>query len=113
VHHPTDLNLLYDAVRRVIETAAALCAGENFSDWRQSAHNIRCMERLDRRLHQFKRSNATDPEKRATRIALIEELCKACLQLAQSLLGFLLNTQTLNTTDLRPGAEQLRAAEGS
>ncbi|MGB5834734.1 MAG: ISNCY family transposase [Thiohalocapsa sp.] len=83
VHYPTDLNLLYDAVRKVIEISAGLCDGEGLSDWRQSAYNIRSLKRLYRRLQQLKRSNAKDPDKR---VALIEQVCQAYLELAE---GFL------------------------
>lgn len=86
VHYPTDLNLLYDAVRKVIEISAGLCDGEGLSDWRQSAYNIRSLKRLYRRLQQLKRSNAKDPDKRAARVALIEQVCQAYLELAE---GFL------------------------
>ena len=86
VHYPTDLNLLYDAMRKVIEISAGLCDGEGLSDWRQSGHNIRCLKKVYRRLQQLKRSNAKDPDKRATRIGLIEQLCRAYLELAQRFL---------------------------
>jgi hypothetical protein len=45
VHHPTDINLLLDAVRKAIETSAQLCRDEGLSDWRQSAYNIRQLKR--------------------------------------------------------------------
>ena len=48
VHYPTDINPLYDAVRKVIETSAALCEGEGLSDWRQSAYNLRCLTIMGR-----------------------------------------------------------------
>jgi len=67
VHYPTDINLLYDAVRKVIETSAALAEGEGLSDWRQSAYNIRCVKKAYRRAQQRKRSSAKDPAKRAAR----------------------------------------------
>ncbi len=38
VHYPTDTNLLYDAVRKVIATSAGRCADAGLSDWRQHAY---------------------------------------------------------------------------
>ena len=35
---PTDTNLLYDAVRKVIATSAGRCADAGLSDWRQHAY---------------------------------------------------------------------------
>jgi hypothetical protein len=40
VHYPTDINLLFDAIRKVITLTAILCSETGFSDWRQSCHNI-------------------------------------------------------------------------
>jgi transposase, IS5 family len=45
VHYPTDINLLYDAVRKAIETSAGLCEDAGLSDWRQSAYNVRCLKK--------------------------------------------------------------------
>jgi IS5 family transposase len=86
VDYPTDLGLLFDAVRKVIETCAALCDSEDLSDWRQSAYNIRCLKKAYRRLQQLKRSTAKDPDKRAARVALIEQLCREYLALAERFL---------------------------
>jgi len=41
VHFPTDINLLYDAMRKVVTLTAQLCDGHGFSDWRQHAYNVR------------------------------------------------------------------------
>jgi IS5 family transposase len=83
VHYPTDINLLYDAVRKVIETSAALCAGEDLSDWRQSAYNVRCLKKAYRRAQQRKRSSAQDPAKRAAREAEIRVAHEEYLKLAE------------------------------
>ena len=48
VHFPTDINLLYDAVRKAIETSAALCNDNDLSDWRQSAYNVPCLKKAYR-----------------------------------------------------------------
>ena len=67
VHFPTDINLLLDAVRKMIETCANLCQDEGLSDWRQSAYNIRQFKKSYRRVQQLKRSTAKDPDKRAAK----------------------------------------------
>ena len=67
VHYPTDTNLLYDAVRKVIETSAGLCADAGLSDWRQHAYNVRCLKKAYRRTQQVKRSRAKAEAKRAAR----------------------------------------------
>jgi hypothetical protein len=86
VHYPTDLNLLLDAVRKVIKTCAQLCQDEGLSDWRQSRHNIRKLKKLYRRLQSLKRSTSKDPDKRAARQAEIEQACREYLALAEQFL---------------------------
>mgnify|MGYP006431775553 CR=1 FL=1 len=86
VHFPTDINLLYDAVRKTIETSAALSETEGLSDWRQSAYNLRCLKKAYRRLQQLKCSTAKDPDKRAARLDEIHAACRDYLSLCE---GFL------------------------
>ena len=73
VDYPTDINLLFDAMRKAIETCAKLCAAEGLSQWRQSAYNIRQLKRAYRRAQQLKRSTAKDPAQRAARQAEIAQ----------------------------------------
>ena len=86
VHFPTDINLLADAIRKVIATSAALSETEGLSDWRQSAYNQRCIKKAYRRAQQLKRSSAKDPDKRAQRQAQIREAHADYLSLCE---GFL------------------------
>ncbi|MEA3643554.1 MAG: ISNCY family transposase [Lamprobacter sp.] len=90
VHYPTDINLLADAIRKVIATSAALSETEGLSDWRQSADNQRCVKKAYRRAQQLKRSSAKDPDKRAARQEQIREahadylaLCEGFLERAK------------------------------
>jgi len=86
VHFPTDINLLYDAVRKVIETSAGLCEQEGLSDWRQSAYNIRCLKKAYRRVQQLKRSTAKDEDKRAARVEEIKQAHRDYLHLSEQFL---------------------------
>jgi len=73
VHYPTDINLLYDAIRKVITLVAALCIILDISDWRQSKHNLKTIKKLFRKAQQLKRSTSTKPEKKKLReIQIIE-----------------------------------------
>lgn len=76
VHYPTDINLLFDAMRKVLSLVATLCTLCNVSGWRQSKHNIKTLKRLFRKAQQLKRSTSKDPKKKAKR----EELIKAAHQ---------------------------------
>ena len=63
VHYPTDMILLYDTIRKVVTLVAAICVMLNFSDWRQSKHNLKTIKRLFRKAQQLKRSTSKNPEK--------------------------------------------------
>lgn len=76
VHYPTDINLLFDAMRKVISLVATLCALCNCSGWRQSKHNIKTLKKLFRKAQQLKRSTSKDQAKKDKR----EELIKAAHQ---------------------------------
>jgi len=87
VHYPTDTNLLCDAVRKVIETSAALCEGFGLSDWRQHAYNVRCLKRAYRRTQQGKRSRAKDADKRAAQDEALRSAHADYLALAEQFLA--------------------------
>jgi len=64
VHFPTDINLLFDAIRKVITLLAQLYADLGLSDWRQGIYNIKKIKRLYRRVQKLKRSNSKDKKKK-------------------------------------------------
>ena len=64
VHFPTDINLLLDAMRKIITLTSDLCEGRNMSNWRQSKYNLRHVKRLMRSAQNAKRHNSKDTEKR-------------------------------------------------
>jgi hypothetical protein len=56
VHYPTDINLLWDAMRKVITLTTNVSESIGESDWRQSAYNLRHVKRLMRNAQNKKRS---------------------------------------------------------
>jgi hypothetical protein len=80
VHYPTDINLLFDATRKVIELTAGAPGVEG---WRQSGHNIRKIKRLMRHAQKTKRSTSKDPAKKAARKQEIIKAHKAYIEQAQ------------------------------
>jgi len=64
VHYPTDINLLFDAIRKTITLIAGLCDEHNLPGYRQSAYNIRRIKRLFRKIQQAKRSTSNDAQKK-------------------------------------------------
>jgi hypothetical protein len=67
VHYPTDTNLLYDAMRKMITLIAIICSEIDVTSWRQSHHNIKKIKRLLRTLQKLRHSNSKDEEKKKIR----------------------------------------------
>jgi IS5 family transposase len=67
VHYPTDTNLLFDAMRKMINLIAIICSEIGITAWRQSHHNILKVKRLLRGIQKLKRSTSKDEAKIAQR----------------------------------------------
>jgi hypothetical protein len=107
VHYPTDINLLYDAARKVIQLIAALCLVLGLSDWRKSAYNIRQIKNLYRKAQKLKLSTSKDPEKQAEQQKRIVEahqnylnLVISFLEKAEKTLAMFRETYGLSEADL-------------
>ena len=83
VHYPTDINLLYDAMRKVITLTARWCDQHELSDWRQHAYNVRHLKRLMRAAQNKKRSKAQSEERQEKNATLIAEAHQEYLDVAQ------------------------------
>ena len=83
VHYPTDINLLFDAMRKVVVLTARLCEDHGGSDWRQSAYNVRHLKRLLRRAQNTKRSKAHAPAQQDKNAVLIIDAHQAYLAVAE------------------------------
>jgi hypothetical protein len=86
VHYPTDINLLFDAIRKVLVLITVVCALVGIPGWRQSQHNIRKIKKLFRKAQKLKKSNAKDPKKQAARKQLVKDAHQAYLDLVESFL---------------------------
>lgn len=64
VHYPTDIHLLFDATRKVIELTSRI---EGVEGWRQKEYNIRKVKRLFRRAQNTKRSDSGNPSRRVAK----------------------------------------------
>jgi hypothetical protein len=83
VHYPTDINLLWDAIRKTIEISADLCQAHGLTDWRQSAFNLRQFKKLYRRAQKLKHSTSQDEGKRQDKEVAMREAHRALLEQAQ------------------------------
>ena len=66
VHYPTDINLLFDAMRKTIALTADYARITQLGGWRQSQFNIRQIKRAYRAAQQIKRSTSKDHAKKQT-----------------------------------------------
>jgi hypothetical protein len=92
VHYPTDINLLYDSMRKVITLVAYFCILCTLTEWRQSSHNIKKIKRLFRKAQKLKRSSSQKPEKKEAREKLVIAAHIEYIDTANSLLEKVRNT---------------------
>lgn len=72
MHFPTDANLLWDAIRKTLQTCATLCDTLALTEWRQSAYHLRCFKKSYRLIQKLKHSTSKDEAKRQAKQAQIE-----------------------------------------
>ena len=82
VHFPTDINLLFDAMRKVITLTAQWCDERDIGDWRQHAYNVRHIKRLMRGAQNKKRSKAKSEEQQKKNETLIVKAHQEYLDVA-------------------------------
>jgi len=65
VHFPTDINLFWDAIRKVLELGHQIAEGRSVPGWRQTRHNLRNAKKLFRRVQTLRdRKQRETPEHR-------------------------------------------------
>jgi IS5 family transposase len=82
VHYPTDINLLLDAMRKVITLSAALCDRHGLSDWRQHTYNVKHVKRAMRTAQNKKRIQAKTEDQKKKRDNVIVEAHQAYIDIA-------------------------------
>lgn len=86
VHYPTDINLLFDATRKVIELAARLATEQGLTSWRQHSYNVKHLKRHLRAVQSTKHSRARDDAQKEKNDKRIVEAHQAYLEVAQGYL---------------------------
>jgi transposase, IS5 family len=87
VHYPTDANLLYDAMRKMITLIAVVCSMVGITQWRQSHHNIQKVKRLLRKIQKLRRSTSKDAAKKAQRELIIVKANENYILVCQDLIS--------------------------
>ena len=73
MHYPTDISLLWDAMRKVIELTGKSCESENLSDWRQHRFNLKQLKKRYRKAQKIKHSTSKDEAKKAARSEAVHQ----------------------------------------
>lgn len=84
VHFPTDINLLFDAVRKAIQLTSQLCNKFELTDWRQYQYNIRMIKKAYRKAQQSKRAAKKNE---GQRLLQIQKEHEAYVNIAESFLA--------------------------
>lgn len=86
VHYPTDINLLWDAIRKVIQLTGDLCEREGVTDWRQYRFNVKQMKRLYRITQKTRYSTSKDEEKKAAKSKQVHQAYRDYMSKAQQMI---------------------------
>ncbi len=86
VHHPTDTNLLFDAIRVVIKLLMHLCLLGGLSEWAAGDKKIKQVKKLLHKIQNLKHSTSKDKNKQEARKKLIIEAHQEYLNVVAELL---------------------------
>lgn len=84
VHYPTDINLLLDAVRKVVFLTGRLCNELGITEWRQYQHIFKKIKKQFNFVRKLKRSTSKDEAKKAKREQLIIDAHRQYVDLVES-----------------------------
>lgn len=109
VHYPTDINLLLDAMRKIIILIMTLCDNLGIKGWRKGIYNLKEVKKAFRRAQQLKLSSSKDDKKKAKKEQLIIYAHLIYLELARTIIDKAIETISF----IRPGniVAQLRIDE--
>lgn len=84
VHFPTDINLLLDAIRKVISISTELAGDHNLSGWRQHDYHQRQFKNQYREVQRLKHSTSKDEKKKQLKLEQIQDAHRTYIGLAQN-----------------------------
>ncbi len=86
VHFPTDINLLLDALRKIIFLIMTLCKLHEITIWRKGMFNFREIKKLFTQISRMKHSSSKNKKRREEREQLIIKAHRLYLDLAQAII---------------------------
>ncbi|MCP4101729.1 MAG: ISNCY family transposase [Lentisphaerae bacterium] len=94
VHFPTDIHLLFDAVRSAIRLIAILCSALGITEWRQHHKNIMAIKDMFRTVRNLKRSVSGNEKKKAEKEETINEAHRKYVEIVMSFIDKVKETIT-------------------
>lgn len=86
VHFPTDINLLYDAIRVLVRDCVRWRKDYSLSGWRQHRSNLRKFKKLYRTIQKLRHSTSKNKDKQQARETLIREAHQNYVDMAHTYL---------------------------
>lgn len=86
VHYPTDINLLWDAMRRLIEISGRAGQQHGIKGWRQFRFNLKQLKKKCRKIQNARYSNSKDEAKKQAKKDVVHQLYRDYLLLAKQLI---------------------------
>jgi hypothetical protein len=83
VHYPTDINLLFDAIRKVVTLISRLCFKEGVGGWRKADYNIKKAKQLFRKAQKLNRFKSKSEARKAQREARVKKAHQAYIELVE------------------------------
>ena len=103
VHFPTAINLLYDAIRVLIRDCVRWSKEYSLPGWRQHQYNLRQFKKLYRKIQKLRHSTSKNKDKQHARAALIREAHQDYIDMAQTCLDRVTESDALlKDTDKLP-----------
>ncbi len=84
VHYPTDINVLFDAIRKIITIIASVCDMIGITEWRQHDHNLKKIKKIFNEARRLKYSTSKNKEMQAKREQLIINAHKLYIEIVES-----------------------------
>jgi hypothetical protein len=83
VHYPTDINLLLDAIRKIVFLTGGLCEELGVTEWRQYRHLFKKIKKQFNFVRKLKHSASKDARKKARQEQLIIDAHRQYVELVQ------------------------------
>jgi transposase, IS5 family len=83
VHYPTDINLLWDAIRKIVLLIAGACDAQGITEWRQHEYILRKIKKTFNRVRKLKQSNSKNEKRKAEKLQEIVQAHQRYVDLVQ------------------------------